>query len=78
MQREIGEALDSSVAPAHRLRRRLGLAALMLAWVALVCADAANGPGPWLWAAVAATWAALALIWTRAHLHRHRFAENPA
>jgi hypothetical protein len=78
MQREIGGVTDPSGPTGHRLRRRLRLAALVLAWIALLCADAANGPGPWLWAAVAATWAALALIGTRVHLRRHRYVEHPA
>lgn len=60
------------------MRRRLTLAAVVSAWLALVCADAAHGRGPWLWAAVAGTWAALALLWARVHLDRRRYAEKPA
>lgn len=76
MQREIGGVKDPSGPTGHRPRRRLGIAALVLLWVALVCADAANGPGPWLWAAVAATWAALALVGARVGLRRRHYAEN--
>lgn len=78
MRREIGGVRNPSETTGRRPRRRLGLAALVLLWVALVCADAANGPGPWLWAAVAASWAALALVGARVHLRRRGYAENAA
>jgi hypothetical protein len=54
------------------VRHRLAIGALLSAWVALVCADAANGPGPLLWAALAASSAALGLTWARLRVHRRR------
>jgi hypothetical protein len=76
MRREIDEVPVPSGAEGRRLRH-LGLVAPVSVWVAPVCADAANRPGPWLWAAVAATGAALALVCVRARLRRGRYAENP-
>jgi hypothetical protein len=69
---------DRSTTRTRRVRHRLTVAALVSAWIALVCADAANGPGPWLWAAVAATWGALALLGARVQLHRRRYAGQAA
>ena len=48
-----------------RLRRRLAIGVTVLTWVALFCADAAHGPGPWLWGALAATMTAVTLLCLR-------------
>jgi hypothetical protein len=58
---------------AHRTRRRLTLAATVLAWIALVSGDAANTPGPWLWTALAASAAALALLWLRRRIGKYGY-----
>ena len=56
---------------AYRTRRRLTLATTVLAWVALVCWDAVRSPGPWLWIALAASAAVLALLWIRRRIGKY-------
>jgi hypothetical protein len=43
----------------HWFLRHLTAAFLVLAWTGLFFLARAYGPGPWLWAGLAATWAAL-------------------
>jgi Protein of unknown function (DUF3040) len=58
----------------YRTRRRLRLAATLLVWIALVCLDAVRSPGPWLWAALTASAAALALLGIRRRIARYGHA----
>jgi hypothetical protein len=58
---------------AYRTRRRLRLAITVLAWVALVGLDAVRSPGPWLWIAVAASVAAVALLWVRRRIGKYGY-----
>jgi hypothetical protein len=58
---------------AYRTRRRLTLAAAVLAWIALVCGDAVRSPGPWLWVTLAASAAALALLWIRRRIGKYGY-----
>jgi hypothetical protein len=58
---------------AYRTRRRLRLATTVLAWIALVCLDAVRSPGPWLWVALAASAAALALLGIRRRIGRYGY-----
>ena len=44
----------------HWVGRHLTTVVLVVAWIGLFLVARAFGPGPWLWAALAATWAASA------------------
>jgi hypothetical protein len=57
-------------AAAHRGRRRALTAFLILGWIALLCLDEAYLSGPWLWAALAATWAAIAPAVARSQIRK--------
>ena len=58
---------------AYRTRRRLKLAATVLAWMALVCLDAVRSPGPWLWIALAASVATVALLLIRRRIGKYGY-----
>jgi hypothetical protein len=58
---------------AYRVRRRLKLAATVLAWMALVCLDAVRSPGPWLWIALAASAATVALLLIRRRIGKYGY-----
>ena len=60
----------------HRIRRCALGAFLLVAWTVVLVVDHAHGSGPWLWAALAATWATLALAVARSQLRRHRYAQD--
>jgi len=57
-------------AAAHRVRRRVLATFLILAWITLLCLDEAYRPGPLLWAALAATWAAIAPAVARSQIRK--------
>ena len=56
----------------HPVRRRVLTVSLALAWICVLCLDEAYRPGPWLWAALAATWAAIAPAVARSQIRRRR------
>jgi hypothetical protein len=55
-----------------RLRRLAPAASVIAVCIVLLGAGDMRGPGPWLWAAVAATWAVLAFAVARSQMRRSR------
>jgi hypothetical protein len=55
----------------HGARRHLTVVILAVAWIGLLFLTRAYGPGPWLWAALAATWAAITPAVARSAARRH-------
>jgi hypothetical protein len=55
-----------------RLRRLAPAASVIAVCIVLLGAGDMRGPGPWLWAAVAATWALLAFAVARSQMRRSR------
>jgi hypothetical protein len=55
-----------------RLRRLAPAASVIAVCIVLLGAGDLSGPGPWLWAAVAATWAVLAFAVARSQMRRSR------
>ena len=60
----------------HQVRRCALAAFLLSAWIVLLFVDHSHGSGPWLWAALAATWAALALAVARTQIRRRRYVRS--
>jgi hypothetical protein len=58
--------------PLRRLKRLAPAASLIAVCIVLLGAGDMRGPGPWLWAAVAATWALLAFAVARSQMRRSR------
>jgi hypothetical protein len=54
----------------HWVRRHLLAVILVLAWIGLLFLARSYGPGPWLCAALAATWAAIAPAVARSAVRR--------